>query len=180
MKKPEVRSVPDESIRNGIEEIDELLNKTAYRIRFHQLHNLNAITLLNQLELSYNAVSVIYMECRNKVNPEKIHEFRKRSKDFLYQLFFFRPLNPSVVRSVEKRIEKLTLSLGRYNDLYQLIKALGYTYSPESLNPSMDTLIIKIREKQDLALSQVWPAAYKCFSPGTKLVNLLGFKLLVI
>jgi len=44
----------------------------------------------------------------------------------------------------------------------------------------MDELIIKIREKQDTYLSKVWPVAYKIFCPGQKLVNVLGFKLLVI
>ena len=176
MKKPESISEPDEMMRNGIDEIDELLNKAGYRIRFHQMKRIDSVTLLHQLELSYNVVSNIYLECRNRAKPEKIHEFRKRSKDFLYQLYFFRPLNPTVVKSLEKKLERMTLYIGKYNDLYQLIKSIGYVY-PDELNlPALDELVIKIHEKQDLSLSKVWPTAYRCFCPGTKLVNLLGFK----
>jgi DNA modification methylase len=46
--------------------------------------------------------------------------------------------------------------------------------------PAMDELAIKFREAQDKYLSKVWPAAYQVFCPGQKLVNILGFKLLVI
>lgn len=180
IQKPEVISEPDEVMKRGIDEIDGLLNKTGYRIRFHQMQKIDPVALLRQLELSYEIVRNIYLECRNSNKPERIHEFRKRSKDLLYQLYFFRPLNPRVIKSLEKKLERMTLYLGRYNDLYQLINAIGYSYPDESNNPAMDELIIKIREKQDGYLSEVWPTAYRCFCPGIKLVNLLGFKLLVI
>jgi hypothetical protein len=44
----------------------------------------------------------------------------------------------------------------------------------------MDELIIILREAQDRYLAKVWPTAYQIFCPGKKLVNILGFKLLVI
>jgi hypothetical protein len=83
-------------------------------------------------------------------------------------------VNPSKVKSLEKRVEKMTIFLGRYNDLYQLLNTLGYVYSPGSEIPELDELVIMIREKQDGYLSEVWPQAYKCFCPGTKLQDLLG------
>lgn len=180
MKKPEMISEPDELKKNGINEIDDLLNKTGYRIRFHQMQKIDPVALLDQLELSYEKVRTIYLESRNRTKPERIHEFRKRSKDFLYQLYFFRPLNPAVVKSLEKRVERLNLNLGRYNDLYQLIKKIGYVYPDETNLPALDDLVIKIHEKQDRHLSKVWTSAYICFCPGTKLVNLLGFRILML
>lgn len=182
MKKPELISEPDEIRKNGIDEIDDLLIRSGYRIRFQQLQGIDPVNLLRELETSHKNVTDIYLKCRNRerTRPEDIHEFRKRSKDFLYQLFFFRPLNPQAVKSVEKRLERMTMYLGRYNDLYQLIKVTGYNYSGESTDPVMDELIIKIREKQDNYLSKVWPTAYKCLCPGTKLANLLGFKILML
>jgi CHAD domain-containing protein len=180
MKKPEFISEPGDIMKNSLEEIDVLLNKTGYRIRFHQMHQINPVALLSQLEISFNVVRNIYLECRNLPKPEKIHKFRKRSKDFLYQLYFFRPLNPAKVKSIERRVERMTLNLGRYNDLYQLIRIIGYVYPDEANLPAMDELVIKIHEKQDSYLSKVWTTAYNCFCPGTNLVNLLGFKLLVI
>jgi hypothetical protein len=74
----------------------------------------------------------------------------------------------------------LTLNLGKFNDLTQIIKVLGYNYREETNLSPMDELILKIRDKQDRYLSKVWPPAYQMFCPGQKLVNLLGFKLLVI
>jgi hypothetical protein len=44
----------------------------------------------------------------------------------------------------------------------------------------MDELIIKLREAQDRYLAKVWPAAFQVFCPGQKLLNILGFRLLVI
>lgn len=176
IKKPEIIKEPDEEMKNGIEEIDDLLNRSGYRIRFHQMDKIDPLILISQLELSYNTVRNVYLESRNCSKPEKIHELRKRSKDFLYQLWFFRPLNPSRVKSLEKRVEKMTISLGRYNDLYQLLTIMGYKYPNESNLPALDELVIKIREKQDNYLSKVWPDAYKCFCPGEELVSLIGIK----
>jgi CHAD domain-containing protein len=109
-----------------------------------------------------------------------MHKFRKKAKDFLYQLYIFRSLNQSVIKSLEKKLDSMTQNLGKFNDLDQTIKALGYSYKEASNLPAMDELIVKIREKQDRFLSKVWPSAYQIFCPGQKLVNVLGFKLLVI
>ena len=180
IKKPAAVTEADESLAIDIDQIDSLLKKAGSRIRFYQLQKIDPAPLFNQLELTFENVRVVYLECRNRTKPEKMHELRKRSKDLLYQLYFFRPVNPPAVKSFEKRLEKLTLNLGRYNDLFQLLKALGYVYPGENSSPVMDELAIKIYERQDKYLSKVWPDAYKCFCPGTNLVNLLGFKLLVI
>ncbi|OFX94209.1 MAG: hypothetical protein A2X05_04730 [Bacteroidetes bacterium GWE2_41_25] len=180
MQKSEDISEPDLTMNSEIDEINELINKSGYRIRFYQIQNIDPVKLMHQLELSFYVVQNIYLECRNKPIPEKIHQFRKRSKDFLYQLYFFRPLNPAAVKALEKRLERMTMYLGAYNDLYQLIKSIGYTWSGESADPAMDELILKIRDKQDESLARVWPVAYKCFCPGKQIVNLLGFKLLVL
>jgi CHAD domain-containing protein len=109
-----------------------------------------------------------------------LHEFRKRAKDFLYQLYYFRPLNPSVVKELEKRLDTLTQNLGKYNDLTQIMKIVGYKYGTPENSPALDELIVVIKDKQDQYLSKVWPSAYKIFCPGQKLLNVLGFRLLTI
>jgi CHAD domain-containing protein len=174
MKKPDVIVMPDEVMKKGIDEIDDLLSRTGYRVRFHQMQKIDPAALLKQLEITYGIIRNVYLECINRTRPERVHELRKCSKDFLYQLYFFRPLNPAKVKSLEKRVERLTVFLGRYNDLYQLLKTIGYVYPDESNLPELDQIVIKIREKQDRYLSEVWPLAFKCFCPGTELVNLLG------
>jgi CHAD domain-containing protein len=172
-------NVPAE-LSASIEQIDNLLNKAAFRVRFQSLGNLNPQLLLKELEQTYTVVSDIYLKCRNNPKPDWLHEFRKRGKDFLYQLYFFRPLNPSLIKDLEKRLDTLTQNMGKYNDLTQIMKIIDYKYGAPGNPPALDELIVVIKDKQDLYMSKVWPAAYKIFCPGQKLLNILGFRLLVI
>lgn len=180
MTKPVPECVPPENMQTGLQQIREILNKTGYRIRFEPINDLDPQLLIKELETTYNCVVNNYLVCRNNLKRSNLHELRKRSKDFLYQLWFFRPLNPSVIKQLEKRLDVMTQNLGKYNDLAQLIKAIEYKLDIQANNSALDELVIIIREEQDKYLSKVWPAAYKIFCPGQKLVNILGFKLLMI
>lgn len=180
LKKPENITDPSEKLKEELEEIDELLKRTGFRIRFQSMNRIDPHLLIRELELTYGVVTDMYLICRNNLKSDKIHEFRKKAKDFQYQLSFFRPLNPSKIKYLEKKLDSMIQFLGRYNDLTQLVKALEYEYSVNKNTPAMDELVIRIRESQDRYLDKIWPAAYKIFCPGTKLVNLLGFKLLII
>ncbi len=180
VQKQEYAEETHPGITDEVQVISDLLSKTGYRIRFQTLNNLDPKVLINDLEETHRIVTHRYLDCRNNLKPAKIHEFRKRAKDFLYQLYFFRSLNPSVIKSVEKKLDNLTRSLGKYNDLAQLIISLNYKYKAGSTNPALDQLIILIREEQDRCLSKVWPIARRIFSPGQRLINLLGFRILMI
>ena len=173
-------SEPDDERSSSIKQIGSLLNKTSYRVRFQTMSVFDSQILIKQLEASYTRIADIYLLCRNNPGTAKLHLFRMKTKDFLYQLYIFRPLNPSIIKTLEKRLDSMTQNLGKYNDLSQIIKTLDYKYQ-KGLNPEpLDELVIKIREKQDRYLNKVWPVAYQYFCPGQKLVNILGFKLLVI
>jgi CHAD domain-containing protein len=180
MKKPEPAPEPSAEMKTGLKQIADLLQKSGYRIRFQTMNKLDPQILIRELELTYSDVIDVYLTCRNNQKPENIHELRKRAKDFLYQIFFFRPLNPSRVKSIERRLDMMTQNLGKFNDLTQLLTSVGYKYYNGENTPAMDELVIKIREKQDRYLSRVWPVAYKIFCPGQNLINVLGFKLLII
>jgi CHAD domain-containing protein len=163
-----------------VEQINLLLNKTGFRIRFEPMSMIDPKLLIKELENSYNEVSDLYLVCRNNPRPSDLHKLRRKSKDFLYQLLIFRPLNPTVIKALEKKLDKMTQDLGKFNDLAQLIKSSGYYYRKDENEPAVDELIVKLREKQDKYMVKVWPVAYKIFCPGQMLVNILGFKLLVI
>lgn len=180
LEKPEPVREPSEEIKAALLQIDDLLSKTGYRIRFQSMNTIDPQLLIKELEFTYSEVADIYLGCRNNPKPGTLHKFRKRAKDFLYQLYIFRPLNPTVVKALEKKLDSMTQNLGKFYDLAQLIKALGYNYKVNANLPAMDELIVKIREIQDRYLAKVWPSAYQIFCPGQKLVNILGFKLLVI
>jgi CHAD domain-containing protein len=180
LEKQETPAEPSEELKIAFGHIEDLLNKTGFRIRFQSMNTLDPQPLLKELELTYLRVSDLYLRCRNNPKPGTIHEFRKKAKDFLYQLYIFRPLNPSVVKVLEKRLDSITQNLGRFNDLNQIIKTLDYKYRRGNNQPALDELIVKIREMQDKYISKVWTASSEIFYPGRKLVNILGFKLLVI
>jgi CHAD domain-containing protein len=180
LRKSEPDQEPSEEMKTALPEINNLLTKAGFRLRFQSMNKFDPQILIRELEITYNKVTDIYLISRNNLKPECLHEFRKRAKDFLYQIYFFRPLNPPVIKGIEKSLESMTQNLGKYNDLTQLVRALGYKYQSETNLPAMDELVIKIHEKQDRYLANVWPVAYKVFCPGQRLVNVLGFKLLVI
>ena len=180
LKKADASGLTNEDLIAESESIYSLLRKTGFRIRFQSINKIDPQLLVTELERTYKLVVDIYLNCRNNPKQDRLHEFRKRSKDFLYQLYFFRPLNPQAIKPLEKKLDTLSQLLGRFNDLSQLVKALDYEYSVNKYPPAMDELVIRIREKQDRYLSKIWPAAYKIFRPGQKLVNVIGFKLLII
>lgn len=180
LKKPEIKPEVSGEVKLKIEQIDDLFNKAAHRIRFYNLDKIDPQLLLKELEKSYILVSGNYLKCRINPKSSALHEFRKRAKDFLYQLYFFRPLNPASIKLLEKKLDTLTQNLGKYNDLTQIIKIMDYKPGSQENSESIDELIVVIRNKQEKYLSKAWPIAYKVFCPGQKLINLLGFKLLVI
>lgn len=180
LKKPEPMAEPTPEMQEGIIQIGELLKKTAYRIRFQNLQNLDANLLLRELETTYQRVVDQFLACRFNPKESRLHDLRKKAKEFMYQLYYFRPMNNSDIRILEKKLEGLTRNLGKINDVAQLRKALDYKYPNELNSPDLDELAIRFRERQDKYLMKVWPVATRIFSPGKKLVNVLGYKILVI
>jgi CHAD domain-containing protein len=180
LRKPGPPSEPLPEVMILIENMTSLLSKAAFRIRFLSLDKLEPKVLLQELEKSYEIVSRDYIDCRNNPKPAHLHQLRKRVKDFLYQLYFFRSLNPVVIKALEKRLDLLTQSLGGYNDHNQLLEALDYDFAETGNSPALNELMIIVRNKQDEYLAKVWPVAYKIFCPGQQLLNVLGFKLLMV
>lgn len=179
LRKPNQNDKPEEDVLSGIGQIRSLLRRTSMRLRFVNLSGIEPEELLKELEFTYIRVAEKFLKCRLDQKPKSIHNFRKKSKDFLYQLSFFRPLNNRQIRNIEKKLEDMTKNLGKFNDMNQLITALEYTYPDSSGNTALNEFIIRIKEKQDLYISRVWPVAGKVFCPGKKLLNLLGYRMIV-
>ncbi|HGJ65732.1 TPA: CHAD domain-containing protein [bacterium] len=174
MKKPELSADNDSVVKKKISELENILRRSLYRIRFYNLKSLKTLYLLQELEKTFIKLSELYLYCRNNPKPAKLHTLRKRTKDFLYQLYFFRPLNPQVVKKIEKRLDGLAQNLGKYNDITQIIDALGYRYGNAENSPELDELIVVLKGIQDQHLIKVWPIAYKLFRPGQNLQDLIG------
>ena len=180
MKKQE----PDSELLSGIVEsfqsIHETLKKSYFRVRFLTPVVPDTEKLLKELENSYNITKERYLVARNNLKAKNLHEFRKRAKDLLYQLYFFRPLKPSSVKSLEKRLDNMTQSLGKYNDIALLKKYIGYKYPSKEKNLYMDELVLILHNEQERCLSKVWPAAYQIFRPSARLMDVLGFSITAI
>lgn len=157
-----------------IREVTERLNKTGYRLRFLGLREPDLKLLLGEMEGTYRLTAAAYLSCRNKPTAPNLHEFRKKSKTFMYQLVFFRHLAPQAVRQLEKRLGSMTQNLGKYNDLAQIMALTGFHYGAPENSDADNELAIVIKDRQDKYLMRVWPSAYRIFTPGKKLQDLLG------
>jgi CHAD domain-containing protein len=171
---PSIEQLP--ALKESIGNILGMLRKSGYRIRFQKMDNLDPEIIFNELEATFDEVSDCFIKARINPKVTNLHEFRKRTKDFLYQLFFFRYLNPRSVTTLEKKLDSIADSLGKYNDLAVLIKYLNYKYRSGRNPDSLDELIIIIKQDQDRLLAKVWPSAFRLFRPGKKLSELPGFK----
>lgn len=161
----------------SIKEISARLNKARYRVRFLNLDDPDIHLLFEELEQNYLITAKAYLDCRINPRPALLHNFRKKSKTFMYQLYYFRSFNQPRIKSLEKKLDLLTQNLGKYNDLAQITDLIGYKYGNSDGNAVMDELIVVIRDKQDKYLLKVWPSAYRIFSPGKNLGDLIGFTL---
>ncbi len=150
----------------SVKEIRVRLNKAQYRVRFLNLKEPDILLLLEELGRNYLIAAKAYLDCRNDPRQKLLHEFRKKSKTLMYQLYYFRPLNQTAIKSLEKKLDRLTQNLGKYNDLAQIRDMIGYRYGNPDNSAVMDELAVVIRDKQDKYLSKVWPSAYRIFAPG--------------
>jgi CHAD domain-containing protein len=180
ISKPEILNEPSPEMKKDIEKIIDILHKAAYRWRFRTMNNLDPHLLLKELEITFNCVSGSFLTARNYPKSVNVHEFRKITKDFLYQLYYFRSLNPKVIKGLEKNLDSIAQNLGKYNDHAVLIGTLDYKYPSTENTSALDELIVLVKEEQDKYLMKVWPVAFRVFRPGRKLVNVIGFKVLVI
>jgi len=174
----EVHDAPaysDDKIREGLMTIRDMLHRSSYRIRFIKMQDIDEELLYRELERSFLLVANCYLVARHNPKDENIHEFRKKTKDLLYQLFFFRHLNPKAVRNLELRLDELSQDLGKYNDFAVLLRTIEYKYTPGRVNPEMDEFAVIVRREQDRYLARIWPAAYRIFRPGLTLKDIRGF-----
>ncbi len=180
MQKPLPENIHSPAAREDIERIIEILGKSGYRIRFIPMDNPDKLKLMLRLGDTYSEVSAVYLKARHYQKSVNLHELRKKAKDLLYQLYFFREINPEAFRLLEKRLTAMSDDLGKYHDLAVLLEALDYKYGKINNDSSLDELAILIRHEQDRYLSKIWPQAYRLFAPGKEIYDILGFKILRI
>jgi CHAD domain-containing protein len=140
-----------------------LLEKATTLLGLQSLEMISGKMLMTELEISFRNVMDYYLTSRNHPSTRNLHEYRKIAKDLLYQLTFFRCQGIKGIKCLEKRLKIITLELGRYHDLAELIKKLSYKYAGSENNHAMDELVALIRAEQDKFMSKILPASYKVF-----------------
>jgi CHAD domain-containing protein len=176
LEKTEPSDILPPGMKEEIDTIITILHKTAYRWRFMSIKNPDPGLLLEELAITFNRAALCYLNARVYPKSTNIHEFRKMTKDFLYQLYYFRSIRPKVVRNLEKDLDLIAQNLGKYNDHSTLISALDFNSHPtENIDP-LNELVVLIKKEQDRYLSRVWPVAYRIFRPGQKLTDILRLK----
>jgi CHAD domain-containing protein len=163
-------------LKEDLNTISVLLHKSLYRLRFIKLSNPDSQIIFDELEKTYDDVTHCFLKARNYPVSANIHDFRKRVKDFLYQISFIRSTNPKIVKNIEKRLDSLGQNLGKYNDHSVLIAALDYKYKRGSGRDAIDNLILVMKQEQDSYLLKIWPSSYRIFQPGMKLADVLKLK----
>jgi hypothetical protein len=167
-------------IKEDIINIIDLLHRSGYRWRFRSASGIDKYLLLKELDVTYRKVSVSFLKARNYPKSENLHDFRKKTKDFLYQLLYFRSMKPKVIKELERKLDAIAQNLGKYNDYAVLIKAINYKYLPGRNSSPVDELILLVKQEQDKYLSKVWPSAFSVFRPGLKLADVLGLKIIIV
>ena len=159
-----------DKIREDLLNIMDILHRSSSRIRFLDMKVPDQGIVLDELGRSFTLVSGCYLNARHNPKDVNIHEFRKKTKDLLYQLFFFRYMNPKTVMNLEKKLDQLAQDLGKYNDYAVLLRTLDYKYETDSDNPALDDFAVIVRQEHDKYLMRIWPAAYRIFRPGKTLL----------
>lgn len=177
LNKPGYQDEPAGEMKEKLELVRELLFKAAYRLRFQAINDFDESHLFEQLQNSYRNVSEVYLDCRRNPKQSNIHLLRKRSKDLLYQLWFFKPLNLQGVKSLCKKLDQITGDIGKSNDLAVLLNELERIFKDDTESVVFQRIMLAIREEQDRILARVWPVASRVFSPGFDLAGVSGLKI---
>jgi hypothetical protein len=162
LKKNEDITEPEttaEICRNLIKSLDD----TSVTLKVQMTDGISGKMLMKELEKSFHSVMVHYLVSRNRPRTRTLHEYRKKGKDLLYQLAFFRNSGIRGIKHLEKELDFITKELGRYHDYAELIKKLTYKYPDPDNVSAMDELAAIIRSEQDKCLSGILPASYKIF-----------------
>ena len=95
----------------------ERLRKAWYRTGFMSLSGVTRINLLDGLWNSFTRAETEFSKASVSMLPADMHEFRKRTKDLLYQTRFFSDYNPGHFDRIYRELDKLGSLLGKCNDL---------------------------------------------------------------
>lgn len=144
-------------------EARELLRRAWYRIGFVSLSDLTRNILLDGLYDSFIRAERAFNLARSTSLATDLHEFRKRSKDLLYQVRFFSDYNPGHFEEVHSNLDEICSILGKYNDLSGAWNIIQVSRSGLG-EKKVDKALKAIDDERILLAGRVFPLADKFFS----------------
>jgi CHAD domain-containing protein len=138
------------------------LRRAWYRTAFAGMSFITRDTLQDGLFASFSRAEGAFIAARTTPGQAEVHEFRKRSKDLLYQVRFFSDYNPGHFESVYSLLENICSLLGKYNDL-SVAESLACQIDIGSARVKVHGLTDVIREDQREILERVYPTATQFF-----------------
>jgi CHAD domain-containing protein len=88
-----------------------------------------------------------FEDAKKNPSPEKLHEWRKRSKDLLYQLSILKPARPRPISRLIRRLKRLTEKLGDYHDLVMFDGAIKNANLNANEKEILEAMILAHRNK---------------------------------
>jgi CHAD domain-containing protein len=134
------------------------LRDALVRVERWRLHDAGWRSLSPGLERQYRRGRQAMKRARQAPTPERMHDWRKRSKDLWYQLRLLAPLAPGTVGGQAKDAHRLADQLGDLHDLAQLEAAVRRLQA--DLPSDTDALIAVIEHRsQQLATAALQTGA---------------------
>jgi CHAD domain-containing protein len=147
----------------------EQLRRAWYRIGFANMSGVTRETLLDGLWSSFSRASAALSATQAAALPEDAHEFRKRSKDLLYQVRFFSDYNPGHFEKVYSQLDTICSVLGKCNDL-AVAGNIVSNYNLKSGDKQMLQIMATMEEEKNEMLKKIMQPAsnlFKTFYSGS-------------
>jgi len=141
----------------------QLLRCAWYRIGFVTLTTVSRETLLDGLWISFYRAEDAFNNAQITGAPAEIHEFRKRSKDLLYQCRFFSDYNPGHFEQIYCSLAEICTLLGKCNDL-AVAGNIAAACTELSDDKEMRIAIGIIEEERGKLMKRITPKASAIFS----------------
>jgi CHAD domain-containing protein len=146
-------------------EAAERLRKAWYRTGFLSLAGVTRINLLDGLWNSFIRAESEFGKASESMSPADIHEFRKRTKDLLYQTRFFSDYNPGHFDRVYRELDSLGSLLGKCNDLSvaETLASANFQQWPDNVTEAQKVMNTIAREREKL-FTEARPVAAALFA----------------
>ena len=141
------------------------LEAASRRVEEWPLRDLGWDDLVGQLEWSYRRGRRAMGAARREPGDERLHEWRKRTKDLLYQLQLLDAAWPSVLDAYVTQSHRLADLLGDDHDLAVLLAVLG---DNGTAPPAVEPIVRLVRRRRADLQARAWGLGIRLYAEPPK------------